>query len=168
VKIDTDTTDQISYQSPPNIFVATNWPERQAGTHGLLTDGTVEVMYFGVYDAGSPQQKHYVFYSAATTDYSIYLNGAATGAGLPTHIGGIYNGFCWRTTRPVAPTSETPCRIYVDEEWLDNGAGTVDSHRYGLYGIGRFTGEYTTDVPPKMIRSVAPVSCVAPSPSQSW
>jgi hypothetical protein len=61
-KMDTDTTDQISYQSPPNIFPATNWPERKVGSHCSLTDGTIEVMYFGVYDAGSPQQKHYVFY----------------------------------------------------------------------------------------------------------
>lgn len=158
VTVAVDITDQISYNSPSNIFVATNWPERNAGSHLLTTDGKTEVMYIGFYDAGSPQQKHYIFYAVATTDYSVYIASADS-------TGGRYTGYCFKTV-PLdsfgfpTPSLGTPCLIVNDDEQKSGGAGAlvnITGVHWGIgsvYSVARFDGEYSTDVPPKMILHV--------------
>jgi hypothetical protein len=129
IEIATDTTDQISYDSPPNIFPATNLPEWQADTHLLAVDGTVQVMYFAVWDAGSPQQKHYLFYYASPTGMlpvNVSQSGGANGtdSAVPTYT---YNA-----TEAISGISITGGPFSVT--WgRAKGSVTAGTHGTGFY-----------------------------------
>jgi hypothetical protein len=65
-----DTSEQLDKNSPPSTFPAVHLPERYAGTHGLGTDGSVEVFFWADFDSGSTTadpQKHYLFVALPAT-----------------------------------------------------------------------------------------------------
>lgn len=92
------------------------------------------------------------------TDYTVYIDNLISG----TDKGGKYTGYCWRAypdggyefPPTYGPPHSIACEIWHDDELYSSNSPAVPQQHWAKvqsHGIGRFTGEYNSDTPPKPI-----------------